>query len=195
MEFWVGLVILGLFHGLNPAMGWLLAVVRGFLEGRLEAVVRAIVPIGLGHLVGVSLSLVPLLYLGLHLPHREALGLAGVGLVLLALYLWCRKVHPRVRLRAGAGELFLWSALLALGHGAGAMLLPLCLSGPPLPFGGMEAVFIHTLATLLAMTGLALLAFRLGAEVVPRLWPNYDRIWAIGLLATGISALVQAWPP
>ena len=29
---WISLVLLGAFHGLNPAMGWLFAVALGFQE-------------------------------------------------------------------------------------------------------------------------------------------------------------------
>ena len=37
---WITLLLLGGFHGLNPAMGWLFAVALGFQERRLRAVVR-----------------------------------------------------------------------------------------------------------------------------------------------------------
>ena len=45
---WLALFLLGCYHGLNPAMGWLFAVALGFQEKRTSAVLRAIVPLTLG---------------------------------------------------------------------------------------------------------------------------------------------------
>ena len=41
--------LLGAYHGLNPAMGWLFAVALGMQERRRAAVLRALAPIALGH--------------------------------------------------------------------------------------------------------------------------------------------------
>src|SRR5690606_40594440 len=49
------LIVLGAFHGLNPGMGWLFAVMRGLQEQRRAAVVRALGPIALGHAASVGL--------------------------------------------------------------------------------------------------------------------------------------------
>ena len=46
---WLALILLGAYHGLNPAMGWLFAVALGLQEGCREAVVKAFWPIALGH--------------------------------------------------------------------------------------------------------------------------------------------------
>ena len=46
---WVGLLGLGLFHGINPGMGWLFAVALGMQERRRSAVWWALVPLTLGH--------------------------------------------------------------------------------------------------------------------------------------------------
>ena len=50
---------LGVFHGLNPAMGWLFAVALGLQatadpRGRRIAALRALPPIAAGHLVSVA---------------------------------------------------------------------------------------------------------------------------------------------
>ena len=45
---WVALVILGAYHGLNPAMGWLFALALGLQEKRRSAVIGALLPIALG---------------------------------------------------------------------------------------------------------------------------------------------------
>src|SRR4029450_12364644 len=54
---------LGVYHGLNPAMGWLFAVALGLQERRRSAVLRALPLIALGH--EASVVLVVLLVTGL----------------------------------------------------------------------------------------------------------------------------------
>ena len=46
---WLALAVLGAYHGLNPAMGWLFAVALGLQERRRGAVLQALPPIALGH--------------------------------------------------------------------------------------------------------------------------------------------------
>jgi hypothetical protein len=40
---WPALFLLGAYHGINPGMGWLLAVARGMQEHATKAVARALV--------------------------------------------------------------------------------------------------------------------------------------------------------
>ena len=42
---WWLMVLLGAYHGLNPAMGWLFAVALGMQEKKGSAVARSLVPI------------------------------------------------------------------------------------------------------------------------------------------------------
>src|SRR4051794_10166349 len=73
---WSALVVLGAYHGLNPAMGWLFAVALGLQERRLGAVLRALVPIAVGH--ELSVVAVTLLVLGIEgLIAPTAVRLAG----------------------------------------------------------------------------------------------------------------------
>ena len=60
---YVLLGLLGAYHGLNPAMGWLFAVALGMQERSRRAVLRSLVPIAIGH--EASIALVALLVLGL----------------------------------------------------------------------------------------------------------------------------------
>ena len=46
---WLALAGLGVFHGLNPAMGWLFAVALGLHRGSRRVVLVALLPIALGH--------------------------------------------------------------------------------------------------------------------------------------------------
>ena len=60
---WLALVVLGAYHGVNPAMGWLFAVALGLQERRLSAVLRALIPIAIGH--ELSVAAVTLLVVGI----------------------------------------------------------------------------------------------------------------------------------
>ena len=45
---WIGYISLGVFHGINPGMGWLFAVALGMQEKRRSAVIGALFPMALG---------------------------------------------------------------------------------------------------------------------------------------------------
>lgn len=123
---WISLALLGGFHGLNPAMGWLFAVAIGFQERRLRAVLAALGPITLGHALSIGLVAVPVGLLGLVFPRDLLLTLTGVMLLGFAGYKFATRFrHPRwVGMRLRQRELVLWSFLMATAHGAGLMLAP-----------------------------------------------------------------------
>ena len=52
---WLTLAALGAYHGLNPAMGWLFAVSQGMQHRSRRAVLRALLPIALGHELSIAL--------------------------------------------------------------------------------------------------------------------------------------------
>ena len=79
---WVLMALLGAYHGLNPAMGWLFAVALGMQEGDRRAVVRALPPIALGHEAAIALAAALVLGLGV-LADTAALK-AGAGVALVA---------------------------------------------------------------------------------------------------------------
>src|SRR5438132_4472949 len=51
---WLALALLGAYHGLNPGMGWLFAVVLGLQERRRAAVLRALPVIAVGHEASIA---------------------------------------------------------------------------------------------------------------------------------------------
>lgn len=122
---WFTLALLGAYHGLNPAMGWLFAVALGLQTRRRAAVLQALGPIALGHaaavalavlIVGVAQVLMPVTYLRL----AGASVLIGFGI-----YKLVKRAHPRwVGMRVGFRDLTLWSLLMSSAHGAGLMLVP-----------------------------------------------------------------------
>ena len=53
---WLTLAVLGAYHGLNPAMGWLFAVVaRACRSAAARGVLRSLVPIAIGHEASIVL--------------------------------------------------------------------------------------------------------------------------------------------
>ena len=124
---WIVLALLGAYHGINPAMGWLFAVGLGLQEQRRGAVLGAFAPIALGH--GLSIAIV-VAVVGLlqMVVTPNVLQIAGAGVLLaFAFYrIVSRAAHPRwVGMRVGAGGVTVWSFLLSQAHGAGLMLPPL----------------------------------------------------------------------
>lgn len=201
---WGALFGLGVFHGVNPAMGWLFAVSFGLQEQRLAAVLRSLGPIALGHELAVVVVAVPLALAGAG-PASGAVTVAG-ALALVAFGTWrlvTRRGHPRwVGMRLRPHELVLWSGLMAGAHGAGLMLVPF-VTGAPDPghvqatgllsqplWAGLAAAGVHTLGMLAAMSVVAVAAYQwLGLSLLRRSWINLDRVWAVALLAAGLLTL------
>jgi hypothetical protein len=119
---------LGAFHGVNPAMGWLFAVARGLQERRALAVVGAVVPIALGHLVAIAGVMLLTMVTGATLPVTMLRDIVGILLVSLGGYALLHHLHPRwIRMRVGFRDLVVWSTLVATVHGAGLMMVPVLL--------------------------------------------------------------------
>jgi hypothetical protein len=204
---WFALVVLGAYHGLNPGMGWLFAVVLGLQERRRTAVLRALPPIALGHeasigLVAALLALAQAVAAADLLRPVSAVVLIGFGIFKLARSQW----HPRwVGMRVSGRDLVVWSFLMSSAHGAGLMLVPVLLGLPvppaaaDLPTIGLAsqtiiqdaaAVLVHTLAMLVVMGAVALLVYeKLGVDVLRRAWLNVDLLWAAAVLGAGVVTL------
>jgi hypothetical protein len=125
---WLALLGLGAFHGINPGMGWLFAVALGLQEQRRAAVLRALVPIALGHALSIGAVVLALGLLQDMLPDAWVRWPVGVSLALFGAYKLVRSRHPRwVGMRVGFVDLTTWSFLMATAHGAGLMLAPVLL--------------------------------------------------------------------
>jgi hypothetical protein len=83
---WLTLVGLGMYHGVNPAMGWLFAAALGLHRGRRVVVMQSLVPIAIGHLLSIAATVEIALVLGIIIDRRRLLMVAGGGLILWALY-------------------------------------------------------------------------------------------------------------
>ena len=129
---WLALAGLGLFHGVNPAMGWLFAVGLGLQRGSAAAVAQALPPIALGHAAAIALA-VALVALARPVIDATWLRLAA-ALALIGFGAWHLARGYRHQLRFGMNvgfvDLALWSFLMATAHGAGLMVMPVLLELP-----------------------------------------------------------------
>jgi hypothetical protein len=201
---WLSLGLLGAYHGINPAMGWLFAVTRGFQERRRGAVLESLLPLALGHEAAVGAAVALVAALQLTATAELFRPVAAVCLVGFGLFRVLKpRAHPRwVGMRVSLPELGVWSFLMSSAHGAGLMLMPIVL-GLPAPEDGellspplatlaedVAAVLLHTLAMLIVMGAVALLVYeRLGVNVLRRAWVNLDLIWAFAIVLAGVATL------
>jgi hypothetical protein len=205
---WPALFLLGCYHGLNPGMGWLFAVAIGFQERRTIAVVRAIVPLTIGHILSVAIVVAIATLATVQLPHLAVHLAAAAILIGFGVYRLVRARHLRwVGMRVGFWGLVLWGFLMSSAHGAGLMLLPFVTAAHAGAQGAMAMptasaahrayatgwlmVAVHTLGYLLTTTGVALLVYtKVGVRFLRLAWLNLDLVWAIALIVTGLIALL-----
>jgi hypothetical protein len=206
--FWL-MLLLGAYHGINPAMGWLFAVALGMQEQKGSAVVRSLVPIAIGHALAIGSVVLVAAFIGMTLPLQTVRYCVAAILVGLGIYSLLRHQHPRwVRMQVGFRDLTVWSFLMASAHGAGLMVVPVLLGSSTVeaqdsmaghnhvassvsPLAGVLATSVHTFAYL-AVTGLvAWLVYRkFGLSLLRKTWFNFDLLWAVALVATGVVTLL-----
>ena len=201
------MLLLGAYHGLNPGMGWLFAVALGMQEQRSSAVARSLVPIAIGHALAIGSVVLAATFLGMTLPLLVIRYFVAAVLVGLGIFCLLRHWHPRwVRMQVGFRDLTVWSFLMASAHGAGLMVVPVLLGSTTVeaqgrlaghhhvsassPLAGMLATGVHTIAYL-TVTGLvAWVVYRkLGLALLRKAWINFEMVWAVVLMATGVVTL------
>ena len=210
---WLAVFGLGMFHGINPAMGWLFAVALGLQEQRRSAVFRALPPIVLGHALSIGIIIAAVLVARVNLPHRTLKIAAAAILFAFGFYRLLRTRHPNwVGMRVGFGDLTLWSFIMASAHGAGLMLVPFFLQSPgaqtahhhethqmhawafanfSAPSLLIASVAVHTLGYLLITALVAILVYeKLGVAILRRAWFNIDLVWMLALMMTGALILL-----
>jgi hypothetical protein len=208
---WILLGLLGAYHGLNPAMGWLFAVALGMQEGDRRAVVRALPAIAIGHEASILIIAVLVLGLGL-ITDQSALHL-GAGIALIAFGLF-RFVKPRAHFRWVRGnvnrrELTWWSFLMSTAHGAGLMVAPVLIGAGAVDSaaasdhaisaaqanglsiaGSVLGITLHVAAMLVVMGGVALMVYdHVGVSVLRKTWINLDAVWAGAFVLAGVLTL------
>jgi hypothetical protein len=195
---WLVIAALGVYHGLNPAMGWLFAVALGLHRKSGEVVLISLVPIALGHAAAVAVALAAFLMLGL-LIDRAVLTWLAAG-VLIAWALWHALYGHRQRLMVGMQTglvgLFTWSFVMASAHGAGLMLIPAVM---PLCGGttfaadtgmlpALAALGVHTTVMLATIAAVSIVVYHwVGVDFLRRGWINLDLVWIVALLTSAVA--------
>jgi hypothetical protein len=211
---WLAVFGLGMFHGINPAMGWLFAVALGLQEQRRAAVYRALPPMVLGHALSIGIIIAAVLVARVSLPHRALKIAAAAILFAFSSYRLVRSRHPNwVGMRVGFSDLTLWSFVMASAHGAGLMLVPFFLQSSAVgesrhqhahqmhawafanftaPSLLIIAVVVHTLGYLLTTGLVAIVVYeKLGVAILRRAWFNIDFVWMLALMITGAFILLS----
>lgn len=208
---WGAVLLSGFYHGVNPGMGWPLAVSSGLMDGRGQAIAKALGALAAGHLLAMLAILLPFSMMTVLLDWQTEIRVGAAALVIAAgAYLLINRRHPRILARVHPSRLVLWSFLAAMAHGAGLMLLPIYLgiSGAEPGEAGHAAArelmgrnigsaFVVALAHTAAMTvaGGVIAAgtyYYLGLRFLKRTWFNLDLVWALSLILVGLSGLYLA---
>ena len=201
---WLTIVALGLYHGLNPAMGWPLAVANGLTERRGAAVFRTLLPLGGGHFAAMAVVLVPLAGAAWYVERSAAIRiLAGVLVIVFGVLKLLDRRHPRALARVPPAKLAWWSFLMATAHGAGLMLAPFMLglcAAPGDALGSrsdlataVAVASVHTVAMMLGGIAIAWAVYRwLGLRFLKRAWLNLDAAWAVSLILAGAAGVWMA---
>ena len=210
---WLTLALLGAYHGLNPAMGWLFAVALGLQEQRRGAVLQALPPIALGHAIAILVVVFVIGVAQIVVPLDVLRYVCATALILFGLFKLARRRHPRwVGMRVGFRDLTGWSFLMASAHGAGLMLVPIlmrlastdqmhgahahgthhaAMAGSATVLADLAMVGLHTLAMFAVMAAVALVVYeKLGVLILKRAWFNVDVLWAGALVGAGVITLV-----
>jgi hypothetical protein len=200
---WAALFLLGAWHGINPAMGWLFAVALGLQKQNSRAVWQSLAPIALGHVLAIGIVVAVALFAGAAIPLRTARYVVAGLLLVFGLFRLFWGKHPRYGgMQVGFRDLTVWSFLTATAHGAGFMLLPILLgmsaggehgmhgAGLSGPLAGFFAVVVHTCGYLVVTGVVAWMVYtRVGLAVLRTAWFNVDRIWAVSLVVTAVLTL------
>lgn len=208
---WLAVAASGLYHGLNPGMGWPLAVSAALMEQRPRALWGALGALAAGHGLAMLAVLLPFAAMTLLVTWETEIRLgAGVLVILLGLWILVTRRHPRFLARVPPHRLALWSFLIAVAHGAALMLVPIYLGLCELAEldAGHEAAYTlmrdgaglaimvaaaHTLAMVAAGGAVAFGVYRwLGLRFLRQGWFDLEAVWAVSLIAVGVVAIVTA---
>jgi len=208
---WWAVIVSGVYHGINPGMGWPLAVSSALMDGKRSSLLAALCALSFGHLVAMMGILLPFSLMTVLVRWESELRIgAGVLVILMGLYLLINRKHPRFLARVHPTRLALWSFLAAMAHGAGLMLVPIYLgmcSAESLDTGhraaqtlmagniktAVSVALVHTLAMTVAGGVIATVIYLwLGLKFLSSTWFNLDLVWALSLVVVGSFGIYSA---
>ena len=205
---WLAVIASGLYHGVNPGMGWPLAVSAGMMEKSPRPLVAALGALAAGHLLAMLVMILPFsLLISLVYWQRQIRIGASVLVMGFGAFRLIDRRHPRALARIKPSQLALWSFAVAIAHGAGLMLAPIYLglceanglnrgdaaAGTLISANlGMALLvsIVHSGAMIAAGGLCAWLVYRyLGLKFVARSWFNLETTWAATLILIGAISL------
>jgi hypothetical protein len=178
------------------------------MERSSRALVAALGPLSVGHLLAMLLVLLPFALLVTLVEWQRQIQIGASLLVIgFGIFRFVDRRHPRGLARIRPTQLGLWSFAVAIAHGAGLMLVPIYLGlcrASDLDRGheaagalinanlGMAVLVsvVHSVAMMIAGGFSAWLVYRyLGLKFVSRSWFNLDATWAVSLILVGALSL------
>ena len=214
---WWAVIFSGIYHGVNPGMGWPLAVSAALFERKKSAMIKASAMLATGHFLAMIVILLPfsMMYFLVNNEREIRLG-AGVLVIAMGIYLLINRLHPKILARIHPAKLGLWSFLAATAHGAGLMLVPIYLgicgllvlgesvsgtghaAAQMLMSSNIVTAFLvaatHTFAMTFAGAAIALFVYNwFGLKFISKSWFNLDLIWAFSLIVVGAFGVYSAF--
>ncbi len=208
---WWAVIFSGLYHGLNPGMGWPLAVSAALMERKNSAMPKALAMLAAGHFLAMVGILLPFSLMIVLVEWEVQIRMAaGLMVIAMGVYLLINRRHPRFLARVHPARLALWSFLAAMAHGAGLMLAPIFLgicaigekevghqAAQSLMGSNVTTAFVvaavHTLSMTIAGGLIALIIYLwLGLRFLSKTWFNLDLVWALSLIAVGAFGTYSA---
>ena len=197
---WTVIVASGIFHGINPAMGWLFATALAMQRGSRTFLFAALPPLAIGHAASILLITSSAAALNAWEPRLRIHEILGAVMIAWAIYhlKYGHRNRVRVGMTVGFFGLTLWSAGMATMHGAGLMLVPTLLPMCSTAVGSnatllfiLSFVTIHTVVCTATTALAALLAYEvLGLGVLRHGWINFEWLWCGALVATGSTLVI-----
>jgi hypothetical protein len=179
------------------------------MERSSRALVAALWPLTIGHLLAILVVILPFSLLVAIVQWRQQIQISASILVIgFGIFRLVNRRHPRVLARIRPTQLAIWSFAVAIAHGAGLMLVPIYLglcrtadlnrghdaAGALINANLGMAILVsvvHSVAMLAIGGLLAWLVYRyLGLKFVSRSWFNLDKTWAFSLILVGALSLV-----
>ena len=214
---WWAVIFSGIYHGVNPGMGWPLAVSAALFERKKSAMIKASALLATGHFLAMIVILLPFSMMHFLVNNEREIRLgAGVLVIAMGIYLLINRRHPKILARIHPAKLGLWSFLAATAHGAGLMLVPIYLGicgllvlGESVSGTGHAAAQVlmssnivtaflvaatHTFAMTFAGAAIALFVYNwFGLKFISKSWFNLDLIWAFSLIIVGAFGVYSAF--
>ena len=214
---WWAVIFSGVYHGINPGMGWPLAVSAALFERKKSAMAKALVMLAAGHFLAMIVILLPfsMMYFLIDNEGEIRIG-AGFLVIAMGVYLLINRRHPKILARVHPAKLGLWSFLAATAHGAGLMLVPIFLgicgllvpdesvsrtghaAAQELMTSNVMTAFLvaatHTFAMTFAGALIGVFVYVwFGLTFISKSWFNLDVVWALSLIIVGAFGVYSAF--